>query len=154
MGVFNSLTAWFSGNTHLLIYLGLFSLITFVITTVAVPLFIVFLPEDYFTNEEKIKHFYKLPPPLLTLLIILKNILGILFVLTGIILLVLPGQGLLTILMGILLLDFPYKRQIELKVIKERHIFKGVNWIRKKFGIKPLLTPDPVEAEDKQEHKS
>lgn len=95
------------------------------------------------------KRFYKMPAPLLTLLIILKNLLGILFIMTGVVLLVLPGQGLLTILLGFLLLDFPYKRKIELKVIGDARVLNGINWIRKKFNKEPLLAPK-IEEHKKQ----
>jgi hypothetical protein len=134
---------WISTHEQLLFWLGLFSIITFIVTTFIVPLFIILLPYDYFTNEEKIRRFYKMSPVLLLMLMVLKNILGIIFILTGVVLLVLPGQGLLTILLGVLLLDFPYKRTVELKVIGEAHVLSGINWIRKKFGKEPLLVPKP-----------
>lgn len=132
---------WLKIHEELLFLLGLFSVITFVVSTFIVPLFVILLPCDYFTNEEKARHFYKLPAPLLAVLVVLKNILGIIFILTGIILLVLPGQGLLTILLGVLLLDFPYKRKVEIKVIGEAHVLNGINWMRKKFGKEPLIAP-------------
>ena len=138
---------WLKIHEELLFLLGIFSIITFVVTTFIVPLFVILLPHDYFINEEKVKHFYKLPVPILTVLIILKNILGIIFILTGVILLVLPGQGLLTILLGVLLLDFPYKRNVEKKVIGEAHILNGINWMRKKFGKEPLSAPGPENKE-------
>jgi hypothetical protein len=70
-----------------------------------------------------------------------KNIVGLVLVLAGVLMLVLPGQGLLTIFMGITLLDFPGKRRLELSVVRRRPVFSALNWIRKKARRPPLLLP-------------
>ena len=40
---------------------------------------------------------------------LIKNVLGVILVLMGLAMLVLPGQGVLTLLIGISLLDFPWQ---------------------------------------------
>lgn len=49
-----------------------------------------------------------------------------------------PGQGILTIVMGIILLDYPNKFQIEQKIVSNRVILNGLNWLRKKGNKTPL----------------
>ena len=69
---------------------------------------------------------------------LLKNVLGIVVVATGIAMLVLPGQGLLTILIGLTLLDFPGRRKLQLALLRERHVRRTVDRIRARAGRPPL----------------
>jgi len=39
----------------------------------------------------------------------MKNIIGVIFITSGIIMLFIPGQGIITIIIGIILADFPGK---------------------------------------------
>ena len=82
---------------------------------------------------------------------VFKNILGVLFILAGIAMLVLPGQGVLTILIGISFIDFPGKRKLEIEIIQKEPVQKAVNWIREKAGKEP---PDSHEATANVVHKS
>src|SRR5439155_1676482 len=59
-----------------------------------------------------------------------KNLLGVLFVLAGIAMLVLPGQGLLTMLIGLSFLDFPGKRDQERKIISVPMVLQTINRLR------------------------
>jgi hypothetical protein len=80
--------------------------------------------------------------PLLVLpMLILKNILGVLFVLLGIVMIFTPGQGLLTIFAGLLLMNFPGKRRLELAIVSRPAIAKAIQWIRKKAGKENLQLP-------------
>jgi hypothetical protein len=63
----------------------------------------------------------------------------VLFVLTGIAMLVLPGQGLLTMLIGLSLVDFPGKRAFERKIISLPIISLTINRLRERFGQQPLI---------------
>jgi hypothetical protein len=51
-----------------------------------------------------------------------KNALGVLFYLSGLAMLILPGQGLLTIFIGLVLLDFPRKRVLVRRLLGYRRI--------------------------------
>lgn len=72
---------------------------------------------------------------------VFKNIIGAVLVLLGIIMSVpgVPGQGILTILLGIMLLDFPGKREFELKLVSRPRVLHGINGLRRKFGKPPLV---------------
>jgi len=68
-----------------------------------------------------------------------RNLIGLVFVLAGVVLLVLPGQGLLMIIIGLLLVDFPGKRAIERKIARRPKILKLLNGIRSRRGRPPLV---------------
>ncbi len=76
-------------------------------------------------------------------ILLVKNLLGLVLLLSGIAMLVLPGQGIITILIGISLLNFPGKRRLELKIVRQRPVFRAINWIRDRAGRPPLVLPDP-----------
>ncbi|HOS97284.1 MAG TPA: PGPGW domain-containing protein, partial [Deltaproteobacteria bacterium] len=70
-----------------------------------------------------------------------KNILGAVFILAGIIMLFLPGQGVLTILIGITLVSFPRKRVLELRLVRKPSVLRALNWMRARAHKPPLLLP-------------
>ena len=101
---------WVRVDEHTIWWIASASVFTFLVFLIAVPLLAVRIPPDYFTDKRlhrKLWADYPLIPRMV--LLIGKNFLGYVFVVAGIIMLVLPGQGILTILAGILLLDFPGK---------------------------------------------
>ena len=61
--------------------------------------------------------------------------------LAGIAMLALPGQGILTILVGITLLNFPGKRRLELRIVRQRRVLRAINWMRAKAKRPPLVLP-------------
>lgn len=73
--------------------------------------------------------------------VILKNILGVILVILGLLLSLpgVPGQGLLTILLGLIMIDIPGKRPIEAKIIKRPTIRAAANKLRARYNKKPLL---------------
>jgi hypothetical protein len=73
---------------------------------------------------------------------IVKNGLGILLVLLGLAMLVLPGQGLLTILMGIGLIDLPGKRRFEIALLRRPMINRLLNGIRARANRPPFVLPE------------
>ena len=74
---------------------------------------------------------------------ILKNLLGIVLVVLGIMLSLpgVPGQGILTILVGMILIDIPGKRPLEARIIKRPKVLAAINGLRAKYG-KPALVVD------------
>jgi hypothetical protein len=62
-------------------------------------------------------------------------------VFTGLVLLVLPGQGLLTMLAGLVLLDLPGKRAFERRVVARPRVLSALNWLRARAGREPLRRP-------------
>lgn len=132
---------WLQENETLVWSLTVLSLVTFVGTLLAIPLLIVRLPEDYFVRQP-IKDWPTRRPLVHALLVFGKNVLGLLLLVAGFSMLVLPGQGLLTMLIGIVLLDFPGKRRLERWLIMRRSIGTAANWIRARRQRPPLLIPD------------
>ena len=75
--------------------------------------------------------------------VILKNLLGVLLIIIGVILSLpgVPGQGILTILLGLIMLDIPGKRPLEAKIIKRPAVLAAINNLRQRYG-KPELQLD------------
>ncbi len=72
------------------------------------------------------------------LFVVCKNVFGLILVLAGLAMLILPGQGLLTIFVGLLLMNFPGKFSLERRIIRYTPIFRTINWIRQRQNIPPL----------------
>ncbi len=70
---------------------------------------------------------------------VVKNLVGVVFLLAGFAMLFLPGQGILTMLIGLSLLDFPGKRRLEGKLIGQPSVLRAINSMREKFGKPPLI---------------
>ncbi|PID45453.1 MAG: hypothetical protein CSB47_08600 [Proteobacteria bacterium] len=127
-------------NSELIVILGLVSVITFVLTLLLVPVVVVRIPEDYFSDDYRhVSRLAQYHPVLRYVLILLKNLLGLVLLVMGVLMLVLPGQGLLTIFFGIALMDFPGKFKLERKLVSYPKILHSINWIRKKANRKPLV---------------
>ena len=127
-----------------LIGLTVASAIGFVGSLIAIPMILVRLPADYFDTRTP-RHWMKDHHPVLRLSgLIVKNIVGVVFLLAGFAMLFLPGQGVLTMLIGISLMDFPKKRQLEAKMVGQPTVLGVINSMRQKFGKPPLtLAPGP-----------
>jgi hypothetical protein len=129
---------WLKANDGLLAAFGLLSLGMFLVSLVIFPLIIIFLPHDYFMRPE---------PSIATLnpfrivLRILKNALGCVLIVAGLLMLFLPGQGLLSLLLGLSFLQFPGKRQLELRLLRLPRIRSSVAWVRQKANRRPVLLP-------------
>ncbi|MDE3218441.1 MAG: hypothetical protein KGO23_03595, partial [Nitrospirota bacterium] len=124
--------------------LAVASAIGFIGSLIAIPLILVRLPADYFDTRTP-RHWMKNHHPVLRLLgLVIKNVVGVVFVLAGFAMLFLPGQGLLTMLIGVSLVDFPKKRELEAKMVGQPTLLGVINAMRKKFDKPPLiLAPDP-----------
>jgi hypothetical protein len=124
----------------LLTWLGVLSILMFIGTLVVIPLIIISLPYNYLSSNERRIGFE--PHPLWHIpYLVLKNVVGGLFVLAGLVMLVLPGQGILTILIGLGLINFPGKRRLILSLMSRRRVFTTVNRLRTRAGKRPLEPP-------------
>jgi len=120
-----------------------FSVITFIGSIVIIPYIISKLPTDYFCDEKRHPSKLRRYHPIIYLLIrIIKNIIGIILIIVGIIMFVTPGQGIITLLIGLSLTDFPGKYKLERRIIRNQKVYKTLNWIRKKTSAPPLKYPD------------
>ena len=73
--------------------------------------------------------------------IVAKNVLGLVFVVLGVIMAVpgVPGPGVLTVLLGVMMLDFPGKRDLEARFLGQPRVYSAVNALRARFGKPPLM---------------
>lgn len=115
------------------------SLLAFVGTLIAIPAMLIRLPPDYFNNHGHRRWFANHHPIIRAIGLMVKNGLGLIFLVAGIAMLVLPGQGILTMVLGILFLDFPGKHRVEQKLIRQPQILNAINAMREKAGKLPFV---------------
>lgn len=130
---------FFQFHETAILWLTGLSLVTFVGTLVIVPLLVARIPSDYFAHAKRHRTPWAAHHPFVRgALLFAKNLAGYVFILAGIVMLVLPGQGLLTIFIGVMLLDFPGKYRFERWLATRRPVAKSVNWLRKRAKRPPL----------------
>jgi hypothetical protein len=119
---------------------GLF-LLSLGLSFAAIGIVMVKIPPNYFSS-----HYQRDFMPNSSFLVrwgavILKNVLGVILIVIGIILSLpgVPGQGLLTILLGLIMLDIPGKRPWEAKIIQQPAIRTVINNLRARYNKPPLI---------------
>jgi len=106
--------AFIHSHEELLLWLEIASVIGFIGSLIVIPWILIQIPLDYFSHEKRQKHQWYNDLPILRLVFLLmKNILGVIFIISGIIMLFILGQGIITIIIGVIFADFPYKYKIE-----------------------------------------
>ncbi|BAF61780.1 PGPGW domain-containing protein [Candidatus Vesicomyidisocius calyptogenae] len=120
----------------ILVIMGIISGVIFIISLLLIPYLLGLMPSNYFLKNSEKK--LKIRRPFNLIKLILKTLTGFILLIVGIIMLVTPGQGLISILLGLFLMEFPGKRQLELKLINHNLTFKTLNWLRSKAN-KPLF---------------
>jgi len=130
---------WLTTNQTLLTWLSIISLITFAGSLLALPWLVGIIPEDYFLHQHRKPTDLKQRHPITRLMLLLgKNLLGLILLCGGLLMLFLPGQGLLTMAVGLLLMDYPGKYALERKIVSRPSILKGMNWLRAKGNHPPI----------------
>jgi amino acid transporter len=116
-------------------------LVTFAISLAIVSFIMVNIPSDYFRKDKPRELWSERHPVVRYLGIFVKNLLGVVLVVLGIIMSIpgVPGQGILTILLGIMLLDFPGKRDLEHRIVSRPRVFNTINKLRHRFGKDNLV---------------
>jgi hypothetical protein len=133
---------WLREYSALWWWLGIGSAVLFVATLVLLPILIARLPADYFTRKRKPESSWSSRHPAARIAVaVLKNLVGALLVLAGIVMLALPGQGVLAILVGLTLVDFPGKTRLMRSLVRRPAVARALNWIRRKAGRPPLEVP-------------
>jgi putative transmembrane protein PGPGW len=117
--------------------LGVASVVMFVGTIVAVPIFLVRIPEDYFARPRA---------PSALPIRVLRTVVGVALIVLGLAMLVLPGQGILTILVGLGVLDLPIKERIMNRLLCHPKVRHAVDAIRHKAGKPSLRVPGACEG--------
>jgi hypothetical protein len=118
--------------------LGIASAAMLVISAMLIPFLIVRLPADFYAENSHRRRLFQDRPLLRIAFLAVKNALGTVLMVAGILMLVLPGQGILTILAALALLDFPGKRALEMRILQRPAILKSINWLRQRAGRRPL----------------
>ncbi len=130
-------------NPWILWLAGGLSLVTFFGTLLILPVILIRIPTDYFLEKEGHRRDHAgLRSRIFRILSgVVRNLLGVLLLLMGGIMLFTPGQGILTILAGLLVMDFPGKRDLEIRLISRDSIYRGINRIRRRAGKPDLIRP-------------
>ena len=133
--------AWSEGHRWAVWTLAALSFGSLVVSGVLVSAVLLRLPPDHYSRSA--------PPPRAPgagivsvftggLWLVVRNVLGWMFVAAGVAMLVLPGQGLLSILAGLVLVDFPGKQRFERRLLASPVVRQGMNWLRRRAGRPPL----------------
>ena len=137
ISLLNNLLEYTNTYKNFIFWISLISLTIFIISILSIRWLVLLIPENYFKEKKnsilKEKYFFYW-----VAFKFIKNSLGYLLIIGGILMLVLPGQGILTIFVGMILSDYPGKYHIEKKIIQSSIILRTINSIRKKSGKKPL----------------
>lgn len=140
---FAELWGWIRERETLFAWAGGLSLLVLVASAIAVPVLVRRIPDDYFLEEHpKTEAFRESRPVLRLVLLILKNAVGGILVIAGLLMLLTPGQGVLTILIGLMLMNFPGKRKLEIWLVRLKPLNRAINWIRQRAGRNPLRLPE------------
>jgi len=133
---------WITIDEAIFWCLAVFSIVSFLGTLILVPVLIIRIPEDYFaeTKRHRWEPWAHEHPVIRWSLLITKNILGYIFIILGIAMLVLPGQGILTIFIGIMFINFPGKYRLERWVVMRGPLLNTINKLRHRTGRAPLIT--------------
>ncbi len=139
------ISGWFSFLSHLIannwLFLVIFSGASLVLSIVGCAALITYLPPNYFNFNETHPARPIINPILRHFVFVLKNVVGFLLIVAGVLLSVpgVPGQGLLTILSGLIISDFPGKKRLARRIIRIRAVYVAANKIRAKFNRPPLI---------------
>ncbi len=130
---------FFREYASLLEWLGVLSVVTFIGSLIAIPWIIAWLPVDYFIRHRQMAaRRHARHPVVAKIILVLRNTAGLLFLLAGIAMLVLPGQGIITTLIGISLMDFHRKHAVVDYLVQRPRVMRMLNWIRLKEKKPPF----------------
>ena len=126
-----------------LLALAALSVVMFFGSLAAIPVLLARMPADYFARSESPFTSWRRRHPVAGgVLLVARNVLGVVLLLAGMAMMVLPGQGIITVLVALTLLNFPGKRRLELWIIRRRQVRGAIDWIRRRAGRPPLVVPD------------
>lgn len=122
------------------IIIGMLLLILQVVISYAAIIFVMIkLPADYFSSTYAKNHINDSRFLVRWGGVILKNLIGFVLVIVGIIMVVTPGPGGLTILLGLVMMDIPGKRPLEVKLIQKPAVLAAINKLRVRYDKPPLI---------------
>lgn len=116
------------------------SIIGFVFSIIIIPWLLIRLPADYFSQAPLgLPRWFAAYPIIRFIMLFAKNLVGLVLIVVGVVLLLMPGQGILTILVGVILVDFPGKYKLECSIIRKHSVLKFVNALRRRAGKAPFV---------------
>ena len=131
--------SYFLQNNQIFLYISGLSTIFFLLSLMGLSWLISIIPHNYFVDKKRVS-LIKMKNPLMWLpIIIIKNSIGLVLILCGILMLILPGQGVLTIITGLIFLDYPGKFRFERSLVRNKLILNSMNWIRRKLNKPDLI---------------
>ena len=131
--------SYFLQNNQIFLYISGLSTIFFLLSLMGLSWLISIIPHNYFVDKKRVS-LIKVKNPLMWLpIIIIKNSIGLVLILFGILMLILPGQGVLTIITGLIFLDYPGKFRFERSLVRNKLILNSMNWIRRKLNKPDLI---------------
>jgi len=145
------LATWFQTHPTLLWAVGIFSAVSFLATLLSLPFILAKLPTDFFTDAYEHRRDQKREerPVRLWVRRVLLNTTGVVLIIAGIAMLVLPGQGILTIAVGLMLMSIPGKRRTARWLLRRPGIRPAATRLRGRFGKPPLV----LDSEKPQRHR-
>jgi hypothetical protein len=100
------------------------------------------LPSNYFVNPRQHPPVWQAKNSALRFVVVVgKNLLGVVLLAAGLVMLLTPGQGLLTVAIALLLLDFPGKYRFERWLVTRKPVWRSINWLRKRARRKEFEPP-------------
>lgn len=131
---------WIREHSTILWISSAASLAVIVASCFFVPYVVARIRPDYFAHEKRPAHSWVgLPPAVRVSIHVGKNALGVILLIAGLLMLVLPGQGVITLIVGFFLLDFPGKYRFEKWLVARPVIHRSINWLRRRSGRMPLV---------------
>ena len=129
---------WIEDNQLLLGTIAGLSTLLLLLTILAMPWLVAMLPSGYFLARENSPRNRNITQILLTCV---RNLIGLVLVLIGIVMLIIPGPGVITLLLGLSLAEFPGKQQLLKNIATRPSVFKSLNWMRKRHDREPFELP-------------
>ena len=129
---------WLASNQEIVVWVATISFVAFIASLLMMPWVLVRLPADYFLVNDSASLVTRRSIKQL-LVFALKNIVGVLLLVLGILMLFLPGPGLLAILIGLVLTNLPGKKRLIAKLLQTPTILVPINRLRESKGCAPFV---------------
>ena len=127
--------------------LGLFSVLSFVISLICIPWMINRLDRCFFTiksHRQRLRKRREQHPVLMIIIGIVRHCAGFILMAAGLAMLFMPGQGILAILLALVLMDFPGKYKLIIFIVQQQRVRLVLNWIRVKGSREPFVFDDDM----------
>ncbi len=133
---------WFADHPAITGWMFGASVLLFLGSLVVMPVVLSRMRSDYFVRRSSEDGWGERHALLRVAGLIAKNFVGLLLLVSGIAMIPLPGPGWVTTLMGISFLNFPGKRRLELRIVRQRQVLQMINWTRERNHRPPLVLPE------------